>query len=92
MENLDGETEKVEYLSLFNEAGADMQVEVKLKGFDGNVDSSQMNAEAITRLIDPKTGHFLCQMRFDDWPFDIVSYHINPKAKKLTITAKPLQA
>ncbi len=78
---------ETEYLELFSRTG-ELQVQVKFKNHSGTVASLRMNPEDISKLISPVDGQFFSEMFFDDWPFDIYKYEIDPIKKILTIRAR----
>ena len=79
--------EKTEYLELFSRTG-ELQVQVKFKNYSGTVASLRMNPEDISKLISPVDNQFFSRMFFDDWPFEIYKYEIDPIKKILTIRAR----
>ncbi|MCP5131547.1 MAG: hypothetical protein H6985_18440 [Pseudomonadales bacterium] len=76
-----------EYLELFSSAGV-YTVEVRFSNHDGTVSLQRMFADEIGKLIDPATGNFYSEMRFDDWLGEVTKYQILPKSKKVVIFAK----
>ncbi len=76
-----------EYYVLFRDGG-DIKVVVKRKGYEEFVADLSMNADKIITLIDPSTGRFYTEMRFDDWLFEVYRYSIDPIKKKLTIMVR----
>lgn len=78
--------EPLDYCGLFSNEG-EFLVEVYFKNFEGQVNTFNMRAEEITKLIDPKTGQFYTEMDFDGWHFFIYGIEINPISKKLKIRA-----
>ena len=81
------EIAKTEYLGLFSRTG-ELQVQVKFKDHSGTVASLRMNPEDILKLISPIDGQFFSEMSFDDWPFEIYKYEIDPIKKILTIRTR----
>lgn len=77
-----------EYLELFSKTG-NIKVQVEFKNFSGSVTSLRMNAEDILKLISPIDGQFISRMSFDEWPFEVHKYEINPLENMLTIHARP---
>lgn len=75
-----------EYINLFSGRG-EIEVQVRFKNFNGEVCSSKMRPEEITKLIDPQTQQFFTEMNFDDWTFRIYKIEIDPIMKKLIIYA-----
>lgn len=76
-----------EYLSLFSNRGP-IKVQVKFKDFDGYVANRAMQPDEIRRILSPETGEFLRLMTFDEWPFEVYKYEIEPIKNKLTIHAR----
>ncbi len=77
-----------EYLELFSNHG-DIKVTVKFKNTKAFIAPQSMFAEEVQKLI--TNDGFQTQLRFDDHPFDIQKYEINPNTKTLVITAIPLK-
>lgn len=77
-----------EYLLLFSNSGK-IQVNVKFEDDGGFITSMKMNPGEITKLISPIDGQFFSEMTFDDYPFEVYKYEINPLKKTLTIYARP---
>lgn len=77
----------IEFLQLFSNDGV-YSVEVNFTNHDGSIASQKMYADEISRLIDPDTGNFFSEMRFDDWPGEITKYQIFPKSRKMKISVK----
>lgn len=80
------DTAETEYFELFSKIG-ELQVQVKFKDHSGTVASLRMNPEEILKLISPVDGQFFSEMSFDEWPFEIYKYEIDPIKKILTIRA-----
>lgn len=80
-----------EYLSSFSGDG-DIEIQVKFKGHDGFVKNEKMCAHEISALVSDFTGEFHNRMTFDEHPFEVYKYEINPAKKKLIIFAKELQS
>ena len=78
-----------EYLVLFSNKGT-MDVQVSFEDHEGNISSRKMRAKEISVLISPDGNGFHTQMTFDDWPFVITKYEIEPAENKLTIFAKKI--
>ena len=79
-----------EYFELFSKSG-EIKINVKFKDNRGLIASMNMNPREITKLISPIDGQFFSEMTFDDHPFEIYKYEINPLKKTLTIHARPLK-
>lgn len=79
-----------EYLLLFSNSGT-TKIIVKLKDFDGTVATQTMEPSEIIRLTSPESGEFLKTMSFDDWPFEVYKYEIDPIKNTLTIHARKPQ-
>ena len=75
-----------EYLVLFSNEGI-IDVEVNFENHDGCIASRKMKPNEITALISTNGNSFHAQMTFDDWPFVITKYEIEPALNKLTIVA-----
>ena len=78
-----------EYLTMFSNEGK-IRVCVKFKDFDGTVAERTMHAEEIARLVSPDSGEFMKSMSFDEWPFEILKYVIEPQKNTLTIHARKI--
>jgi len=76
-----------EYLMLFSNKG-DIRVEVEFINHKSKIINSKMISSEITKLIDPQTHQFYTEMRFDEKPFKIYRYTIDPIKKKIIIVAK----
>jgi hypothetical protein len=81
--------ELLEYLALFSNNGP-VKVRVKFKDFDGTVAEQRMLADEIGQLVSPETGEFQSNMTFDDWPFEVYKYEIDPIKRVLTIRARKI--
>ncbi len=77
----------IEYLSLFSNQGP-ITVNVKFKDFDGKVTNQSMKPKEIIRILSPETGEFVRLMSFDEWPFEVYKYEIDPIKSLLTIRAR----
>jgi hypothetical protein len=80
-----------EYLLLFSNRG-ETKVQVKFKNFDGFVATQTMAPSEIVRLVSEENGKFLKTMTFDEWPFEIYRYEIDPIRNTLTIRARKQSA
>jgi hypothetical protein len=78
-----------EYLALFSDQGP-IKVQVKLKDFDGFISDMFMAPGEVDRLISKETGKFITKMTFDEWPFEVYKYEIDPINNLLTIKAKKI--
>ncbi len=76
-----------EYLLLFSNEGA-TKVQVKFKDFDGTVVTQSMEPREIVRLVSPENGKFMTSMTFDEWPFEVYKYEIDPIKDIVTIRAR----
>lgn len=76
-----------EYFLLFSNSGK-TKIQVKFKDFDGTVATRAMEPSEIVQLISPENGEFLTMMTFDEWPFEIYKYEIDPIKNTLTIRAR----
>lgn len=70
---------------------AKLNFNVKFKDNRGLIASMNMNPREITKLISPIDGQFFSEMTFDDYPFEVYKYEINPLKKTLTIHVRPLK-
>lgn len=77
----------IEYLLLFSNQGP-ITVNVKFKDFDGKVTNQSMKPKEIIRILSPETGEFVRFMSFDEWPFEVYKYEIDPIKSLLTIRAR----
>lgn len=77
-----------EYLLLFSNSG-DITVKVVFKDYKGQVAEQSMSPDEVNKLT-TKDG-FLKSMTFDEWPFKILKYEINPICNELTIHACQLE-
>jgi len=73
-----------EYLLLFNQAG-DLDIEVKFLNSQSKIANKKMTASDILKLIDPNTGKFFNEMKFDEYVLKIKRYEIDPNKNKVTI-------
>lgn len=78
-----------EYLVLFSNEGT-VDVKVTFEDHDGSIASRKMRPNEIATLISTNGKGFHTQMTFDDWPFVITKYEIEPALNKLTIVAKKI--
>ncbi len=78
---------QIEYLLLFSNQGS-IAVQVKFKDFDGKVSNQSMQPNEILRILSPETGEFVRLMTFDEWPFEVYKYEIDPIKKLLIIRAR----
>lgn len=76
-----------EYLVLFSNNGT-TDIQVSFEDHDGSISSRKMSPKEISHLILPDGKGFHSQMTFDDWPFVITKYQIEPAENKLTIFAR----
>jgi hypothetical protein len=76
-----------EFLCLFSNSGA-TKIQVKFKDFDGRVATQRMEPSEISQIISPDNGEFLTTMTFDEWPFEVYKYEIDPIKNTLTIRAR----
>lgn len=82
---------QIEYLSLFSNQGS-ITVNVKFKDFDGKVTNQSMKPNEIIRILSPETGEFVTLMSFDEWPFEVYKYEIDPIKNLLTIHARRVKS
>ncbi|WP_156929295.1 hypothetical protein [Marichromatium purpuratum] len=75
---------------MFSNQGT-INIQVKFKDFDGTVANQTMEPSEITQLISPDGGEFRKLMTFDDWPFEVYRYEIEPAKNTITIRAKKLK-
>ena len=80
-----------EYLLLFSNSG-ETKVQVKFKDFDGFVATQTMAPTEIVRLVSQENGKFLKTMTFDERPFEIYKYEIDPIRNALTIRVRKQRA
>ena len=78
-----------EYLALFSNNG-NIDVQVSFEDHKGSISNRKMSPREISVLISPQGKGFHTQMTFDDWPFVITKYEIEPAENKLTIFAKKI--
>lgn len=78
-----------EYLVLFSGEGP-IEVEVYFEDHDGRIPSKKMRPKEIAALISKNDKGFHTQMTFDDWPFVIAKYEIDPALNKVTIIARKI--
>lgn len=76
-----------EYLMLFSNDG-DFTINVKFKDHDGSIRTLAMKTCEIVNLINPSSGEFYTEMRFDEWLFEVYNYQIDPLKKQLTIMVR----
>lgn len=81
--------EPVEYLMLFSNEGA-IKVEVKFQDFKGTVAHQYMKPSEIIKLVSDEGEGFVTNMNFDDWPFQVVRYELDPIKNSLIIFAQKL--
>lgn len=79
-----------EYLCLFSNRGA-TKIQVKFKDFNGTVATQTMEPSEIIQLVSPDGGEFRKMMTFDEWPFEVYKYEIDPFKNTLTIHARRQQ-
>jgi hypothetical protein len=68
-----------------------VRVQVKFKGHDGLVSDRTMYPREIEAIVSSDDDSFLKRMTFDDWPFEIYRYEIDPLKNVMTIRARPLK-
>jgi hypothetical protein len=78
-----------EYLLLFSGEGP-IRVRVRFKDFKGHVAESALYADELEKLVSPHTGGFITKMTFDEWPFEVYKYEIDPIKNVLTIRVRPM--
>lgn len=78
-----------EYLVLFSNQGT-IDVQVKFKDCDGQIAPKKMRPQEIAALISDDGDGFQTRMTFDEHPFEISKYEIDPKGNKLTLVVRML--
>lgn len=78
-----------EYHVLFPNQGP-VDVVVKFEDHDGTVPPRMMSPQEIFGLISQNGTGFHTRMTFDDWPFMICNYEIDPQKNQLTIVARKI--
>lgn len=78
-----------EYLSLFSGNGK-FRIKVQFSKFNGVVADQFMECDEFATLISPETGSFVTEMTFDEHPFEVYKYELDPINKILTIKARVL--
>ncbi len=73
-----------EYLQTFSNTG-DITVTVKFARPDASIAPQRMSAAELVELIDPQTGCFLREMRFDEHLLPIRKFEIDPQKNRLII-------
>ena len=76
-----------EYLTLFSNQG-NMKVHVQFKNQEGSVATQMMSPQEISALISNDRNGFHTHMTFDEHPFVICKYEIDPAKNQLLIVAK----
>lgn len=76
-----------EYLSLFSNPGP-MNIEVELQDHDGSIPPNSMWPNEIIKLLSADNHSFVTEMTFDEWPFEIIKYEIDPSKNTLVIRAR----
>lgn len=76
-----------EYLTLFSSSSGPITVDVKFKGHAISIARRFMHPADIDKLVCNPEGGFLREMHFDERPFEIVKYEIDPIRNRLSITA-----
>ena len=75
-----------EFLCVFSNQGP-IEATVKFQNHSAWVASRNLYPSEITSLIDPKTGRFVTEMRFDDCPAKVKKIEIRTSTNKLVIHA-----
>ncbi len=78
-----------EYLVLFSNEGT-TDVLVKFEDHEGSVAARKMAPREVSVLIANDGLGFHSHMTFDDWPFAINKYEIDPAKNQLTIVARKI--
>jgi len=78
-----------EYLVLFSNEGT-IDIQVKFEDHDGSISSRKMRPKEISALVSMNGKGFHTRMTFDDWPFVITKYEIEPESNKLIIVARKI--
>ena len=76
-----------EYHLLFSKNGP-VTIKVKLKDFYGCIPNSAMVPSEIAKLVSCDGENFIRNMTFDEWPFDVYKYEIDPIKNIVTIWAR----
>jgi hypothetical protein len=76
-----------EYLVLFSNEGP-VNVDVNFEEHDGSISNRKMRPNEIAALISTNGKGFHSKMTFDDWPFAVTKYEIDPARNQLTIFAR----
>lgn len=79
----------MEYLGMFSNDG-EIKVIVRFRGYAGRIPDRRMKPQEICKILDDK-GSFVENMTFDEHPFLIEKFEIDPKRKRLVIFAKELE-
>lgn len=78
-----------EYLVLFSNEGV-IDVRVKFEDYEGSVQTKKMSPQEIAVLISDDGLGFHSRMTFDDSPFAIRKYEIDPAKNQLTIFVRAI--
>lgn len=80
-----------EYHLLFSKTGP-ITIKVKFKDFDGVVSNRAMEPTEIIKLVSLDLQGFKRNMTFDQWPFEVYKYEIDPIKNIITIHAQPMES
>jgi hypothetical protein len=80
-----------EYHLLFSKSGP-TTIKVKFKDFNGFMPNSTMEPIEIIKLVSADKESFIRNMTFDEWPFEVYKYEIDPIKNIVTIHARPIQS
>lgn len=78
-----------EYLVLFSNIGT-IDIHVKFVDHEGSITTKKMSPQEISALISKDGKGFYTRMTFDDCPFAIRKYEIDPENNQLTIVVKKI--
>ncbi len=73
-----------EYLTLFSNTG-NIKVVVKFKDQSGSIASQIMQAEEFKHFISDDRQEFMKSLTFDEHPFEVAKYEIEPIKNRLTL-------
>lgn len=76
-----------EYLMLLEDSG-DVKVTVKFKDNSLSISDFSISWQNVARFLDPESGRPYSSMTFDEHPFEIERYEVNPWKNTVTIFTK----
>jgi ectoine hydroxylase-related dioxygenase (phytanoyl-CoA dioxygenase family) len=83
--------DNVEYLLLFSNSGP-VTVRVRFRDSKKIIAERNMQPSEVSRLVAQGQDVFLSRMAFDEWPFEVIKYELDPHKNVLTIFAgEPLR-